>query len=65
MSGQFSYEFPRILRRVVQEVMSAGDLKTSLDVMVEQVRKEMRTQVCSVYLKDESRQKYVFMATRG
>ncbi len=65
MSGQFSYEFPRILRRVVQEVMSAGDLKTSLDVMVEQVRKEMRTQVCSVYLKDELRQKYVFMATQG
>ena len=63
--GQFSSEFPRILRRVVQEVLSAGDLKTSLDIMVEQVRREMRTQVCSVYLKDESRQKYVFMATRG
>ena len=63
--GQFSSEFPRILRRVVQEVLSAGDLKTSLDIMVEQVRQEMRTQVCSVYLKDESRQKYVFMATRG
>ena len=65
MSGQFSSEFPRILRRVVQEVLSAGDLKTSLDIMVEQVKKEMHTQVCSVYLKDESRQKYVFMATRG
>ena len=65
MSREFSSEFPKILRRVVQEVVSAGDLTASLDIMVDQVQKEMHTQVCSVYLLDEARQKYVFMATRG
>ena len=65
MSREFSSDFPKILRRVVQEVVSAGDLITSLDIMVDQVHKEMHTQVCSVYLLDEDRQKYVFMATRG
>ncbi len=65
MAGQFSADFPRTLRRVIQEVSTADDLNSSLEIIVEQVKKEMQTEVCSVYLLNESREQYVFMATRG
>ena len=65
MASQFSSNFPRTLRRVIQEVSKAGDLDASLEIIVEQVQTAMNTEVCSVYLKDEERQQYVFMATRG
>ncbi|MEX2365281.1 MAG: hypothetical protein WD601_01660, partial [Pseudohongiellaceae bacterium] len=54
-----------ILRRVIQEVNSARDLETALDIIVDRIQKAMGTQVCSVYLLDEENQQYVFMATRG
>ncbi|MEX0943019.1 MAG: phosphoenolpyruvate--protein phosphotransferase [Pseudomonadales bacterium] len=54
-----------VLRRVIQEVNSARDLPTALDIIVDRVQQAMGTQVCSVYLLDPERQKYVFMATRG
>ncbi|MCH7742238.1 MAG: phosphoenolpyruvate--protein phosphotransferase [Proteobacteria bacterium] len=54
-----------VLRRVVQEVNAAGDLTKALDIIVDRVRSAMGTEVCSVYLLDEERKKYVFMATRG
>ena len=54
-----------VLRRVIQEVNAARDLGTALDIIVERVQKAMGTQVCTVYLLDDERQKYVFMATRG
>ena len=54
-----------VLRSVIQEVNRAGDLQAVLEMIVERVREAMETEVCSVYLKDEEVQRYVFMATRG
>ena len=65
MIKNFSFDFPKILRRVVQEVSSVGDLRASLDLMVDQIKRAMNTEVCSVYLKDQDSQKYILMATRG
>ena len=65
MIKNFSFDFPKILRRVVQEVSSVGDLRASLDFMVDQIKRAMNTEVCSVYLKDQDSQKYILMATRG
>ncbi|MDA0788346.1 MAG: phosphoenolpyruvate--protein phosphotransferase [Proteobacteria bacterium] len=65
MEDKLSFDFPRTLRRVIQEVSRANDLQSSLDTIVDQVKSAMNTEVCSVYLVDEDRKKYVFMATRG
>jgi len=54
-----------ILRRVTQEVNAAKDLPSALDIIVDRVQSTMETEVVSVYLLDEERSKYVFMATRG
>ncbi len=54
-----------ILRRIIQEVNRASDLDAVLNIIVERVREAMETEVCSIYLKDETDQRFVFMATRG
>lgn len=54
-----------ILRSIIQEVNRASDLDSVLDIIVERVRNAMETEVCSIYLKDEANQRFVFMATRG
>ncbi len=54
-----------VLRRVIQEVNAASDLTTALDIIVDRVQQAMGTEVCTVYLLDEERNQYVFMATRG
>jgi phosphotransferase system enzyme I (PtsP) len=54
-----------VLRRIIQEVNAARDLQTALNIIVERVTKAMGTQVCSVYLLDDSRERYIFMATEG
>ncbi|MBQ0743790.1 MAG: phosphoenolpyruvate--protein phosphotransferase [Pseudomonas sp.] len=53
------------LRRIVQEVNSAKDLITALDIIVLRVREAMGTEVCSVYLLDPGSSRYVLMATQG
>lgn len=53
------------LRSIVQEVNLADDLQTVLDIAVRRIREEMGTEVCSVYLRDEALDRYVFMATEG
>lgn len=53
------------LRRIVQEVNSAKDLTTALDIIVQRVREAMGTEVCSVYLLDPDSSRYVLMATEG
>ncbi len=53
------------LRRIVQEVNSAPDLSSALDVMVGRVRQSMGTEVCSIYLLDHSVSQYRLMATEG
>jgi len=53
------------LRTIVQEVNSARDLPEALDIIVREVRGEMRAEVCSVYLFDDADQRYVLTATQG
>ncbi len=55
----------KTLRGIVQEVNTAGDLKSALDIIVHRVREAMTTQVCSVYLWDPDSSQYVLMATEG
>lgn len=54
-----------ILRRIVQEVSSATDLRDALNVVVARIREAMHTEVCSVYLFDADSKRYVLMATEG
>lgn len=54
-----------VLRRVTQEVNAAKDLTSALEIIVDRVQSTMETEVVSVYLLDEERGEYVFMATRG
>ena len=53
------------LRRIVQEVNSAPDLSSALDLMARRVRDAMGTEVCSIYLLDDAEQRYVLMASEG
>ncbi len=53
------------LRKIVQEVGSARNLQTALSIIVRRVRKAMGTDVCSVYLLDAKRGRYVLMDTLG
>jgi len=53
------------LRSIVQDVNSAPSFRSALDVIVARVRETMGTEVCSVYLVDEERDRYVFVATEG
>ncbi|WP_312466947.1 phosphoenolpyruvate--protein phosphotransferase [Stutzerimonas nitrititolerans] len=53
------------LRKIVQEVNSAKDLKAALGVIVLRVREAMASQVCSVYLLDPESDRFVLMATEG
>lgn len=52
------------LRNIVQEVNSARDMKTALAIIVTRVKQAMKTEVCSVYLRDHKGD-YVLMATDG
>ena len=53
------------LRNIVQEVNSARSLGQVLSIIVKEVRSAMEAGVCSVYLFDESDQRYVLMASEG
>lgn len=52
------------LRRIVQEVNAARDLKTVLEIIVTRIKASMATEVCSVYLRDGDGN-YQLMATDG
>ena len=51
------------LRKIVQEVNSAKDLKSALGIIVQRVKEAMGSQVCSVYLLDPETNRFVLMAT--
>ena len=53
------------LRRIVQEVNNAPDIRSALDLMAQRVRDAMGTEVCSIYLRDNDRERYVLMASEG
>ncbi|MFC3607540.1 phosphoenolpyruvate--protein phosphotransferase [Stutzerimonas tarimensis] len=53
------------LRKIVQEVNAAKDLKAALGIIVQRVKESMASQVCSVYLLDRDSGRFVLMATEG
>ncbi|MGR1219762.1 phosphoenolpyruvate--protein phosphotransferase [Metapseudomonas otitidis] len=53
------------LRKIVQEVNAAKDLKAALAIIVQRVKEAMGSQVCSVYLLDPEAKRFVLMATEG
>lgn len=55
----------KTLQRIVQEVNSARTLDETLSIIVRRVRRAMKTDVCSVYLLDDNRQRYILMDSMG
>ncbi|QIB67605.1 phosphoenolpyruvate--protein phosphotransferase [Kineobactrum salinum] len=53
------------LRNIVQEVNSAEGLNEALEIIVRRVRDAMGTEVCSVYMRDQTSGRLVFRATEG
>ena len=53
------------LRAIIQEVNAAPDLSRVLSIIVQRVRRAMGTEVCSIYLRDDSTGRLVFRATEG
>ncbi len=53
------------LRRIIQEVNQAHDLTQALNIVVSRVKESMGTDVCSVYLCDESDSHFRLMASDG
>ena len=54
-----------MLRSIVQEVNSADDLADALEIIVSRVQEAMSTEVCSVYLLDSEKNRYILMASNG
>ena len=54
-----------ILRRLVQAVTDAATLDEALTIIVTRIKGTMQTGVCSVYLLDESTDRWLLMATDG
>ena len=54
-----------ILRRLVQAVTDAATLDEALTIIVNRIKGTMQTGVCSVYLLDESTDRWLLMATDG
>jgi phosphotransferase system enzyme I (PtsP) len=54
-----------ILRRLVQAVTDAATLDEALTIIVIRIKQTMQTGVCSVYLLDESTDRWLLMATDG
>jgi len=53
------------LKTIFQEVNAARSLPEVLTIIVTEVQAAMNAEVCSVYLFDETDQRYVLMATKG
>ncbi len=53
------------LRQIVQAVNDASNLDEALQLIVRQVKASMSTDVCSIYLRQDSSRRYRLMATHG
>jgi len=53
------------LRRILLEVSTAPDLQHMLEIIVKRIKQVMNTDVCSIYLVDNSAHRHVLMATDG
>ena len=54
-----------ILRNIVLELNAAASLDEVLQIIVSRVRMAMGTEVCSVYIRERSEERYLFRATEG
>jgi len=54
-----------ILRHIIQEVTSADDFRSALDIMVRRIADALATESCSVFLLDHPHGEYVLAATQG
>ena len=54
-----------MLRSIIQEVNGASNLEDALNVIVRRVQEVMVTEVCSIYLLDEEKKRYILMASQG
>jgi len=54
-----------VLRNIVQEVNSAKDLDSALQILVERVQQAMVTEVCSVYSLDQETRRFTLRASQG
>jgi phosphotransferase system, enzyme I, PtsP len=55
----------KILRRIVQEVNAAHNLREALDIATRLIKDAIAAEACSIFLVDEERGEYVMMATEG
>lgn len=55
----------KILRRIVQEVNAAANLREALDIATRRIKDAIAAEACSIFLVDEERGEYVLMATEG
>jgi phosphotransferase system enzyme I (PtsP) len=55
----------KILRRIVQEVNAAPNLREALDIATRRIKDAMAAEACSIFFVDEERGEYVLMATEG
>jgi phosphotransferase system enzyme I (PtsP) len=53
------------LGHIVQQVNAAKGLNEALEIIVRRVRTAMKTEVCSVYMRDTTSGRFVFRATEG
>jgi phosphotransferase system enzyme I (PtsP) len=53
------------LREIVQDVASAASFREALDLLVIDVRAALGTEVCSVYLMNAARDRFLFAANEG
>ena len=54
-----------VLRHIVQEVNAAESLNVALEIIVHRVRDAMGTEVCSVYMRDSTSDRFILRATEG
>ena len=65
MAVQEGWRMLKILRRIVQEVSAAQDLREALDIATLRIKDAICAEACSIFLVDEEHGEYVFMATEG
>lgn len=54
-----------VLGHIVQEVNAASGLEDALEIIVSRVQQALGTEVCSVYMRDQITDRFVFQANRG
>lgn len=55
----------KLLRKILQDVLTAPDFLTALQVMVARVKEALETETCSIFLLDETTREFVLVATEG